>query len=150
MRQTERVHVHALCAVQRYLPSVPRQETQAGPRERLSFSLEGEGTSQGPQAALHLTLSPSSSAGHQRVGTCAPASASSHLTPPAEGEWDASFDCSSLDPCSTPALSSNARSRCPVTQIHTEDKRRCKTQEGSQSIPQRSFCSIMGCFHTFC
>lgn len=119
---------------------IPRQETEAGPGERLSFSLEGERRSQGHRlCSTCLRVAPAGPPWqHLKPPPPPPRSqdgrAPAHLTTPAEAEWDAGFGCSSLDPCSTPALSSSARSRCPVTQIHMQDAniRNAHTQDPSQ------------------
>lgn len=62
MRHTEKVHVHALCVAQqqldRYPASILRQETQAGPWELLSFSLEAERRSQGAKATGRVAPDP--------------------------------------------------------------------------------------------
>lgn len=123
----------------------------ASPRGAAVLFIRGRENKPRPRAVSHLTPGRSSSALRQRQDISAPGSASSYLTTPAEGEWDAGFDCSSLDPCSTPVLSANARSRCPITHIHTKDECRRKNREGSRFIPKRPFYRIRGVFfHTFC
>lgn len=116
-----------------------RGRKQVGPGERLSFSLEGERTSQGHRlCSTCVWVAPAEHCGGPEHPKLPPPQsqdgrAPAHLTTPAEGEWDAGFGCSSLDPCSTPALSASARSRCPVTPIHMKDERRCQHKECSQS-----------------